>query len=222
MGIISKFKKWLNEDDCKFSDVGDKCEIFPKMNREKLFDELDLEGYPQPELLDPYKEGKPSVLIVDDIAGIKSVYVEDFDKLKIISGVNVREEVNIYFAMGVDSGFIAYKFLEEGTHIDYGLLDITMESVTKFDNGELLDIDGVDIATSMRKHNPESKFLFVTSHSLKKGNKLMTYYIKRIESIFLNGTELTVEDISVHKSNRTPKLVTLFSDIISKGKGCGN
>ncbi len=218
MGLISKFKKWLNEDDCKESTSSGSCEIFPKIDRNKMFDELDLGKYPQPELLDTYKEGKPSVLIVDDVADIKLIYIEDLEKLKVTTGVNIREELNIYFAMGRDSGFIAYKFLEEGTNVEYGLLDITMESTTKFDSGDLLDIDGVDIAVSMKKHNPNAKFLFVTAHSLKKGNKLMGYYIQKIEENFLKDNDLKIEDISVHKSTRMTKLAELFSEQLTRGE----
>lgn len=142
-----------------------------------LIDRLDLDKYSDAVRYGG-TVGKPKILIMDDLSITLSLYTTDFDLMKSKFGVDVYKDFDIYLALGKESGFQACKFIRDAKP-EYLILDITIENLTKFDDGNYLDLDGLDIAKYNEKLNPDSKFIISTAHKLtnnrSKGNILSKF-----------------------------------------------
>jgi len=171
------YNKYFNKVEIE---CGACCELKIKYSREDLFKMLEYKSYPNVEYRNEYDPNKPTILIMDDIIDTYSLYEIDFNKIKIKYKQDIFNAYNVVTALGAEAGFIAYKYIMEGNRVDYAILDITIGSIVKFDNGEFLDIDGVDIGLCILK-NTSAKVLFSTAHSLNRKNLVMEYYITKFE-----------------------------------------
>lgn len=209
MGIVDKFKKWIKDDEKIVVPKSTK-----EIPREELFDMLNLTPYEAPVKVNDFTPGRPSLLIVDDIMDTAYIYNEDLSLIEVKEKIDVNSKINVLHALGKNSGFTAYKYIVNGGKVDYAVLDITMVSKIKFPSGELLDIDGVDIAIELSKHCPDAKFVFCTAHAMKKGNSLMKYYVDKIEANFCQDNGLTAEDLTIHKSSSYAGIYNLIKDAL--------
>lgn len=123
-----------------------------------------------------------TVLILDDIIESKLMYNTDFSKIKRKYKVDPNKDFRIVYANGSKAGYIAYRYvMDTNNPIDIALLDITLGGIIKFDDGNYIEIDGVDIAIELYKRNPDIKFVFATSHTLNRGASDMLYYFDKFE-----------------------------------------
>ncbi len=185
---------WFGKNNSDCQDVV--CQVVKQYTREELMNMLDLDKYPDVEYVREFDKNKPTILIMDDIPDTYALYQIDFNKIKIKYNEDVFTNFNVVKALGAEAGFIAYKYILSGKRLDYAILDITIGSIVKFDNGEFLDLDGVDIGIAVMRHT-NAKVLFSTAHTLNRKNMVMEYYITKFE-------EYCDEDItkfSISKNN---------------------
>lgn len=157
----------------------EKCNTVVRYKREELFGMLTLSDYGNVEYANGYDSNKETLLIMDDIIDTYTMYEIDFDKIKILNNEDVFKRFNVLKAIGVEAGFLAYKAIVENIKIDYAILDITVGNMVKFDNGEYLEIDGVDIGLMLLKK--DAKIIFSTVHTMNKKMMVMEYYINKFE-----------------------------------------
>lgn len=196
------YKRWFVKEEVS---TGECCEIIKQYTRSELIDMIDVDKYPDVEYMNEYDPNKPTILIMDDIPDTYSLYQIDFNKIKIKYKEDIFGNYNVVAALGHEAGFIAYKYIMSNKRLDYAILDITIGSIVKFDNGEYLDIDGVDIGLVILQ-NTKAKILFSTAHTLNRKNMVMEYYITKFE-------EYNDEDISkyaISKNNDRVQPIHVF------------
>lgn len=175
--------------------------------REKLFKDLDLIAVTTPIIKG---ESERSILVLDDVDMMYNLYMGDFRKIKRNNNADVMADFKIVLSTGYDCGYKAYKYIELGNKIDYGILDITLGCVMKTRSGEHVEIDGIDIAIQILKQNPDFKFKFVSAHTLNRHNHTMLYYFNKFEQ----STGLNIEEYYVNKNgNRAEELYKLLYNI---------
>lgn len=187
--MLSKIKKilvWL-KDYLLGNDIATEIELKAKpptwvdVCDVELIDRLDLDKYSDA-VKYAGKVGKPKILIMDDLKITLSLYTTDFDLIKIKYGVDVYEDFEIYLALGKEAGYQACKFIRDSKP-EYLVLDITIENLTKFDDGNYLDLDGLDIAKYNDNNNPGSKFIISTAHKLTN-NKSKENIVTKFKKYF--------------------------------------
>ena len=86
----------------------------------------------------------------------------------------------------------------ENINIDYAILDINIDSLEKFDDGDYLDLDGIVIAIELIKINPNVNIIFSSAYTLNAKNPLMYDYIVKYEKNFNKSlVENTIDKNSV-------------------------
>ena len=154
-----------------------------------------------------------TILILDDIPESITLYNSDFLRIGKRYNKNILEDLKIVYTIGRPAGYIAYKYIIEYPNtINYAILDITLGYIIKLEDGEYIELDGIDIAIYLLRHNTNIKFLFSTAHTLNRRNPTMEYYFKKFES----ETGLNIEDYYLNKnSDRAEKIYNMISgDII--------
>lgn len=168
------------------------------ISRNNLIKVFDYDQFP-----DPVIEGNGrtlGILIVDDATMTKYLYDSDFRKIKREMNRDILSEFKIYNAYGDKCGYIGYKaLLNPHYNINYAILDITLGFSIKHESGLCLEIDGVDIAIKMLAKNPESKFIFISAHTLNVRNPIMKKYIDKFNDI----TGLDIKNYYVNKSDNS-------------------
>lgn len=148
--------------------------------REKLLAMVNYSVYKDP--VKKGTEGKPSLLILDDITITQKLYEFDFNNIQIKQGLDIYKDFQIIFCLGPDCGYEAYKYINiYKNKIDFAILDLTLGTTIKLDNGEYVDMDGVDIAIAILKNNPDAKILFSTAHTLDINNRTVEQYVAKFE-----------------------------------------
>ena len=155
--------------------------------RDSIVDGIDFTLYTKPLLVN--EDTKPNIMIVDDIPDTRFIYHIDFKKIKRDKGLDVYKDFGVVECFSEDAGFMAFDYARRAEHIDYAILDITLENNIKLDTGEFLQIDGIDIAIELRKHNPNIKILFSTAHTMNRRNTLMDYYFTKFAN-YTDGEDL--------------------------------
>lgn len=150
---------------------------------------------------DPIIEGNGKtlgLLIVDDATMTKYLYDSDFRKIKRELNKDILDEFKIFNAYGDKCGYVGYKaILNPSYNINYAILDITLGYPVRHESGLCLEIDGVDLAIKMLSKNPNSKFIFISAHTLNIRNPIMKKYIEKFNDI----TGLDMKDYYVNKSD---------------------
>lgn len=168
----------------KKPEIVDEADLYvykPKFTFEQLMGRIDFTEIPEPiiESTDKLK----TLLILDDIQASRLMYQTDFSKINRKTKLNVKDDFNIVFATGNRAGYIAYNYITNlKCPVDIALLDITLGGIIRFDDGEYVELDGVDIAIELRKRNENIKFVFSTSHGLNRGATDMKYYFDKFEA----------------------------------------
>lgn len=166
--------------------------------KEEILNGLNLENYQDEVYINTYDTNRKTLLIVDDLPTTEVLYLVDFKNIKIDFNLDVHEKFNIIMLYDRKVGFAALKFLKKNIKIDYAILDINIDSLEKFDNGDYLDLDGIDLATELVKHNENVKIIFSSAYTLNIRNPLMYEYITKYEKQFNKSlVENTIDKNSV-------------------------
>lgn len=178
----------------------------PKLSRMDLINMINYDEYKDLEFED---NGKPILLIMDDMKLSKRIYETEFNKIKNTYNKDVREEFNIVWALGSTTGYETIKFLKKHK-VDYAILDITLCNPIRLSNGNYIEIDGIDVSACFRKYCPDGKFIFSTAHTLNPDNSITTYY--RDKMIELNGIDLLEQQeyLSFKNSNQLEDIYRLL------------
>ena len=178
----------------------------PKLSRMDLINMINYDEYKDLEFED---NGKPILLIMDDMKLSKRIYETEFNKIKNTYNKDVRVEFNIVWAIGSNTGYETIKFLKKHK-VDYAILDITLCNPIRLSNGNYIEIDGIDVSACFRKYCPDGKFIFSTAHTLNPDNSITTYY--RDKMIELNGIDLLEQEeyLSFKNSNQLEDIYRLL------------
>lgn len=191
-GFINKIRQKKEQEVSVVSYTAPKI----KLTLHDLMDRIDFDTMP-PIIIENTDRPK-TLFILDDIQGSRLMYQTDFNKILRKYGKNVEEDFNIVFATGNKAGYIAYNYITNLKQpIDVALLDITLGGVVKFDDGEYIDIDGVDIAIELFNRNNHVRFVFSTSHTLNREVGDMVYYHDK----FVNNTGVDMMRYYLDKNN---------------------
>ena len=178
----------------------------PEPSRMDLINMVNYDEYEDIEFVD---NGKPILLIMDDMKLSKRIYEAEFTKIKNNYNKDVREEFNIVWALGSDTGYETIKFIKKHK-VDYAILDITLGSPIKLSNGDYIEIDGIDVSACFKKYCPDGKFIFSTAHTLNFESPTTSYY--RTKMIELTGVDLlkSEEYLSFKNSNQLDDIYRLL------------
>ena len=175
-------------------------------SREEILQELNLENYQNEVYINEFKEGRPTLFILDDLPSTEILYTIDFKNINNDYNFDVEEKFNVIMVYGRKVGFAALKFFKKNIKIDYAILDITIDSLEKFDNGDYLDLDGIDIAIELNRICKDTKIIFSSAHTLNVRNNLMLEYITKYENHFKND----ITKHSIDKNSTRYKVIYNF------------
>lgn len=162
-------------------------------------DEIDLNKYNLPNKLGNTQD--KGLLLMDDVKHTSSLYSIDFKRIQRRHNKNILSDFTVITAYGRECGFQVAKYIkeEENPPITHALLDITLGYSERLPSGDLLEIDGIDIAMELIKSNPDIKFLFCTSHSNCSDVSTMKYYFDKFEK---EGYDISKYIIDKNSSER--------------------
>lgn len=194
----------------------------PIMNSTNLFeerlkdiDDIDLDHYRYPEERGNPKAEK-SVLVLDDLGFMVSLYHNIFNKIDRTYNVDSRKDFKYLWATDQDCACKVLKYIDnDEVRIDYALLDITLGHVNRTRTGKPIELDGVDIALILLKRNPNMKFKFITAHSLNRYQKTLQIYFDKFEK----NTKLNIDNYFINKNGDQ---VTPIYKLLYEDRECGN
>lgn len=180
--------------------------------RLKDIEDIDFEQFRMPSIRGN-KEGKKSILLLDDLPFVINLYENNFKKIKRNYNVDVFEDFKLIYATESDCGgkILKYIYLDTLNHkIDYAILDITLGYICRTKNKKPIEIDGIDVALILLEKNPDLQFKFISAHTLNKHNKTMQMYFDKFEK----NTNLNIEDYYINKNGDqiTPIYELLYSN----------
>lgn len=182
--ILGFLKKIKVLKDTKYCQEKDRCELpkeddeFNHVLRERDMLRVNYDEFKIPEI--PANVDKPRVIVVDDLTTVRTIFNLDLDKIKTVYGKDVKEDFNLCYFIGPKAGFEAFKFVAvENQKVDYAFLDLTLGYLVKVDDDSYIEIDGIDLAITILKRNPNAKIIFSTASTLDYGNRNMQYFIDK-------------------------------------------
>ena len=162
-------------------------------------DIVDYSTYPDP-VINNIGSDK-TVLWLDDMTNMKTLYDLDVNKIKVSYNEDVNKDFNNISCFGKYAGFIAEKYMhmEEGDRlkVDYALVDITLGYGIKLTNGYYVEYDGVDIMLDLLKLNPDMKFMFCSAHTLNRKNPTVNHFFTKFE----DATGLDISNYYINKNS---------------------
>ena len=169
---------------------------------------VDFSIYDDPKISNIKEE--PVLLILDDVPDSEILYNIDFKNMERKYNFNPYKEMKVVKCLGATAGFKAFKYINKPENkIDYAVLDITLGFSIKLKTGDVLELDGVDIAIEILKRNPKAKIIFCTAHTMNSRNPIMKYYIDK----YYDYTGKDISKCAVYKnSNRMEELYKQFKD----------
>ena len=166
--------------------------------KDEILKDVDLESYQDEVYINEYDPNRKTILIMDDLPTTEVLYTVDFKNIKLEFGYDVDDKFNIIMLYDRKVGFAALKFFKKNIKIDYAILDINIDSLEKFDDGDYLDLDGIDIAIELVKINQDVKIIFSSAYTLNARNPLMYDYIVKYENNFNKSlVENTIDKNSI-------------------------
>lgn len=186
MGIINFFIKNKDKGKEVIETLEKTVNNIKENTTDKKYDTLtkiDLSRYKDEEYLNPYDVNKKTIILVDDLPATKVLYEIAFNEIKRIHKVDVTEDYNIVFFFGKNVGFSVIKFLNKDINIDYAILDITIDTLAKFDD-EYIELDGVDIAIAIANKNATTKIMFNSAHTMNPRNLTVSEFIEKYKKHF--------------------------------------
>jgi len=153
-------------------------------------------------IINEYDENKPNLLIMDDFDAMVNLLLNE---LKRVPG-DVYDNFNIYSASGEFAAFSVKKFLDTGGSFDLCFLDITLGGVI-----DTIELDGVDIAISIKERNPESSIRFITGHTLNKRNPEIFKFITKFNNHFDRDIDEKIDIIDMNGTHQS-----IYSHVIGK------
>lgn len=167
-------------------------------SKEDILKEINLEDYQDEVYINEFNPNRKTLLIIDDLPTTEVLYSVDFKHIKSDFEFDINKKFNIIMLYDRKVGFAALKFLKKKIKIDYAILDINIDSLEKFDNGDYLDLDGIDLAMELVKENSSVKIIFSSAYTLNVRNPLMYEYITKYEQHFNKSlVENTIDKNSV-------------------------
>lgn len=186
MGIINFFIKNKDKGKEVIETLEKTVNNIKENTTDKKYDTLtkiDLSRYKDEEYLNPYDVNKKTIILVDDLPATKVLYEIAFNEIKRIHKVDVTKDYNIVFFFGKNVGFSVIKFLNKDINIDYAILDITIDTLAKFDD-EYIELDGVDIAIAIANKNATTKIMFNSAHTMNPRNLTVSEFIEKYKKHF--------------------------------------
>ena len=186
MGIINFFIKNKDKGKEVIETLEKTVNNIKENSTDKKYDTLtkiDLSRYKDEEYLNPYDVNKKTIILVDDLTATKVLYEIAFSEIKRRHKIDVTEDYNIVFFFGKNVGFSVIKFLSKDINIDYAILDITIDTLAKFDD-EYIELDGVDIAIAIANKNPNTKIMFNSAHTMNPRNLTVSEFIEKYKKHF--------------------------------------
>ena len=186
MGIINFFSKNKDKGKEVIETLEKTVNNIKENSTDKKYDTLtkiDLSRYKDEEYLNPYDVNKKTIILVDDLTATKVLYEIAFSEIKRRHKIDVTEDYNIVFFFGKNVGFSVIKFLNKGINIDYAILDITIDTLAKFDD-EYIELDGVDIAIAIANKNTTTKIMFNSAHTMNPRNLTVSEFIEKYKKHF--------------------------------------
>lgn len=154
-------------------------ELPVKLNRKEIIDSID---YTKFKSLEYVNTKQKTLLLVDDIEISEFLYKADFDGLLSMYKLDVMNEYNYVKALGPVCGYSAINFIRTSeVLITHAILDLTLGHIEIVSDGTYIEVDGVDIAIELYRHNPDVKILFSTAHSLDNKNSTVNYYFNKLQ-----------------------------------------
>lgn len=154
-------------------------ELPVKLNRKEIIDSID---YTKFKSLEYVNKTQKTLLLVDDIEISEFLYKADFDGLLSMYKLDVMNEYNYVKALGPVCGYSAINFIRTSeVLITHAILDLTLGHIEIVSDGTYIEVDGVDIAIELYRHNPDVKILFSTAHSLDNKNSTVKYYFNKLQ-----------------------------------------
>ena len=154
-------------------------ELPVKLNRKEIIDSID---YSKFKSLEYDNTKQKTLLLVDDIEISEFLYKADFDGLLSMYKLDVMKEYNYVKALGPVCGYSAINFIRTSeVLITHAILDLTLGHIEIVSDGTYIEVDGVDIAIELYRHNPDVKILFSTAHSLDNKNSTVKYYFNKLQ-----------------------------------------
>lgn len=154
-------------------------ELPVKLNRKEIIDSIDYNKFKS---LEYVNKTQKTLLLVDDIEISEFLYKADFDGLLSMYKLDVMNEYNYVKALGPVCGYSAINFIRTSeVLITHAILDLTLGHIEIVSDGTYIEVDGVDIAIELYRHNPDVKILFSTAHSLDNKNSTVKYYFNKLQ-----------------------------------------
>ena len=154
-------------------------ELPVKLNRKEIIDSIDYNKFKSLEYVNTKQK---TLLLVDDIEISEFLYKADFDGLLSMYKLDVMNEYNYVKALGPVCGYSAINFIRTSeVLITHAILDLTLGHIEIVSDGTYIEVDGVDIAIELYRHNPDVKILFSTAHSLDNKNSTVKYYFNKLQ-----------------------------------------
>ena len=167
-------------------------------SREDILKDINLDLYQDEVYINEFDPNRKTILIMDDLPTTEVLYTVDFKNIKLEFDYDITSKFNIIMLYDRKVGFATLKFLKKKINIYYAILDINIDSLEKFDDGDYLDLDGIDIAIELTKINPNVKIIFSSAYTLNAKNPLMYNYIVKYEKNFNKSlVENTIDKNSV-------------------------
>ena len=188
--------------------IEENVEVIKKLTRKEMIDSIDFVKFNLPKV--DYNNKDESIFLLDDIELSELLYRADFDLIKDVYNLNIEENYNLILSLGPACGYSAIKYIRNSDiKITHAILDLTLGHIEIMDNGAFIEIDGVDIAIELYKHNPDVKVLFSTAHSLDNRNNTVKYYFTK----FKENTGKSLENHYLNKNgNRKEVIYKLLKD----------
>lgn len=212
MGIINFFIKNKDKGKEVIETLEKTVNNIKENSTDKKYDiltKIDLSRYRDEEYLNPYDVNKKTIILVDDLPATKVLYEIAFNEIKRIHKVDVTKDYNIIFFFGKNVGFSVIKFLNKDINIDYAILDITIDTLAKFDD-EYIELDGVDIAIAIANKNATTKIMFNSAHTMNPRNLTVSEFIEKYKKHFK-------DDMYKHTIDKLVDMNQAIYNFLSKG-----